>query len=280
MVFAMLFGSMNYNNSSGLALTFLLIGLGLVAMHHCHRNLTGLAIAGVRTGEAFAGEMLPVQIGLENPDAVRRFELSIECQGQKGTAQRIDPSARTLVGIELPAARRGILAVERLAVSTRFPFGLFHAWCWLHLPLEAVVYPRPVGTQTPPATVSAAHAEYRGREYLRSGSEDFRGFRDYAQGDSPRHIYWKALARGAPLLVKEYATAGQVPAMFDFDSVLARETEARLSQLCRWVVDAERGSAVYGLKLPNRQIPLGSGAAHRRRCLTALALFGSPQLAP
>jgi uncharacterized protein (DUF58 family) len=112
---------------------------------------------------------------------------------------------------------------------------------------------------------------------LRGGTEDFRGFRSYSQGDSPRHIYWKGLARGAPLLVKEYAAALQAPAMFDFDAVLASDTEARLSQLCRWIVDADRSAAVYGLRLPDRQIPLASGAAHRRRCLTALALFGLPQ---
>ena len=55
-VFTMLVGSMNYNNSLGLALTFLLTGVGLVAMHHCHRNLQGIVISGVQASEVFAGD--------------------------------------------------------------------------------------------------------------------------------------------------------------------------------------------------------------------------------
>ena len=35
MTFAMLLGSMNYNNNLSFVLTFLLIGLGFVAMHQC-----------------------------------------------------------------------------------------------------------------------------------------------------------------------------------------------------------------------------------------------------
>ena len=42
MVFLMLIGSMNYNNSVGLAVTFALTAFALVVMHHCHRSLSGL----------------------------------------------------------------------------------------------------------------------------------------------------------------------------------------------------------------------------------------------
>ena len=41
MVFAMLLGSLNYGASLAFALTFLLAGLALVVMHHCHNNLLG-----------------------------------------------------------------------------------------------------------------------------------------------------------------------------------------------------------------------------------------------
>src|SRR5262245_9201393 len=78
LLFMMLLASMNYNNSLGFALTFLLTGLGLVAMHHCHRNLKGLVIAGVQPGEAFAGEAVRVEVGLQNPDVLARLEICVE----------------------------------------------------------------------------------------------------------------------------------------------------------------------------------------------------------
>ena len=41
-VFTMLLGAMNYNNNMGFALTFLLAGIGVISIHHCHRNLADL----------------------------------------------------------------------------------------------------------------------------------------------------------------------------------------------------------------------------------------------
>jgi hypothetical protein len=40
MTFAMLLGSMNYNNNLSFVLTFFLIGLGFVAMHQCQRPVS------------------------------------------------------------------------------------------------------------------------------------------------------------------------------------------------------------------------------------------------
>ena len=40
----MLAGSMNYNNNLAFALTFLLAGIGIVAIYHTHRTLSGLRV--------------------------------------------------------------------------------------------------------------------------------------------------------------------------------------------------------------------------------------------
>ena len=49
-------------------------------------------------------------------------------------------------------------------------------------------------------------------------------------------------------------------------------TEARLSRLCAWVLQADRLGLNYGLRLPGLEIKPGSGEAHKRQCLEALAL--------
>jgi uncharacterized protein (DUF58 family) len=269
-VFVMLLGAMNYNSSLGLALTFLLTGLGLVAMHHCHRNLRGLVISGVQAGEAFAGDRLALTVGCENPTAVSRHGLQFECDTESAGLETLAARGRALATIQLPTATRGVLRPERLLVSTRFPFGLFRAWSWFHLPLEAIVYPRAQGQQRPPASIGPDHA---GLEAQRRGEDDFRGFRSYHPGDSPRHIAWKALARGAPLLVKEHAGASGAPLMFELEQVEVRDLERRLSQIARWIVDAEVQARAFGLSLPGSRLAPATGAAQRRRCLTALAQF-------
>jgi uncharacterized protein (DUF58 family) len=271
-VFAMLLGAMNYNNSLGLALAFLLTAVGLVAMHHCHRNLQGIVISGVQAGEAFAGERLALTIGCENPTAIARYGLWFECDAECARLEVLPASGRGLATVQLPTRTRGWLRPERLQINTRFPFGLFRAWSWFYLPVEAVVYPRAQGLQRPPRSVGPDHA---GLEAQRRGEDDFRGFRSYHPGDSPKHIAWKALARGAPLLVKEHAGASGAPLLFELEQVQARDLEARLSQIARWILDAEHQARAFGLSLPGNRLAPASGAAQRRRCLTALALFGT-----
>jgi uncharacterized protein (DUF58 family) len=273
-LFAMLLASMNYNNSSGFLLTFLLASLGLVSMFHCQRNLSGLLIEGLTAGEAFAGSPLPLRVGCANPGAIARYALTIECDGQFANLARIDASARALLEIPVPTLRRGILRPQRLVVSTRFPLGLFRAWSWMHVPFEAVVYPRADGRQALPASVLGDQGSLEPR---RRGDDDFKGFRDYVPGDSPRHVAWKAVARGAPLLVKDLAGAARAPQMLELDAVRVRELEARLSQLTRWVLQIERENSSFGLVLPEVRIPPANGAEQRRRCLTALALHALPE---
>lgn len=54
------------------------------------------------------------------------------------------------------------------------------------------------------------------------------------------------------------------------------DTETRISQLTRWVLDAHAAGLSYGLRLPGTERAPDSGEAHFRLCLEALALFGEP----
>ena len=66
MLFAMVLGGLNYNNNLGLGLAFLLVSLGLVAMHHCHGTLSGLALRLLSTQSAFTGQDVRFGLLLEN----------------------------------------------------------------------------------------------------------------------------------------------------------------------------------------------------------------------
>ena len=101
--------------------------------------------------------------------------------------------------------------------------------------------------------------------------------RPFRDGDSPRQVAWKAYAREAPLLVKEYSTAGSPLRLLSLDAARQPDIESRLAQLARWVVDAEAAGDLYGLELPGELIPAHRGPDHRHRCLAALALYGFPR---
>ncbi len=270
LLFLMLIAGLNYGNSLALFLTFLLAAFALVTMHQCHRNLLGVAVLTVSAPAVFARSNGAVQVTLANPAGLARHRVEAALPELPAVTADLPSREPRRLDLPLPALRRGIVRIERLRLATAHPFGLFRAWTWLHAPIEMLVYPRPAGLLPMPAESGARPgARPRGG----SGTDEWLGLRPFRDGDSPRQVDWKAYAREAPLLVKEYSPAGSELRVFDFSLLTDPDPEVRLSQLARWVVDAEARGERYGVALPGVWLPPDRGPEHRHRCLAALALF-------
>jgi uncharacterized protein (DUF58 family) len=266
----MLVSAINYNNSLGYALTFLLAGLGQVAMYHTYRNLIGLELRAGATREACAGDRAGFELLLHNPDARDRPALQAALAGAAPQTVGVPAGQTRSLWLQRPAPQRGRLQPGILSLETRFPLGLFRAWSRLELEQPAWIYPRPAAAPPPPqAPRQPSEAGDQGR-----GSDDFRGLRPFHSGDSLRHVHWKAVARGQGMLTKEFGGDRVEECWLDWDALDGLDTETRLSVLCRWVLDAAREQRHFGLRLPERSLGPSQGPAHRDRCLRALAAHG------
>ena len=276
MLFVMLLGSMNYSNSMGFSLTFLLTGLGLVCMHHTHRNLVNLVVRPGRHSPVFAGQSARFQLVLDNLAAAHRYALVTSPVESETEPVWFDVPAHgsAVAGFSQPAPKRGRLPAPAFQVYTEFPLGFFHAWTWIEFDMHCIVYPAPADSRLQPPP---ARGGDRGRPERAGGKEDFVGLRSYQRGDASRLIHWRALPRTGQLMVKQFADPVQEELWLSWDSLPGMETEARLSQLCRWVLDAHRASRAYGLALPGFKLDPSNGEQHRQACLEALALFGSDE---
>jgi len=270
MLFAMFLGAMNYSNNLALGLTFMLGALALTAMHYCHRNLAGLQLRSAASEPVFAGQTARFRIALENDAKVARYELVIANEHSVAQPARVESGGRVVLDLDVPAPQRGLLALDSFEISTRHPFGLFRAWAYLNIDLRCVVYPKPSPRGLPPPPLET---DTGGAQDTTRGDEDFAGLRAFHPGDSPRRIAWKAYAREQGLQVKVYAGTAVTSHSFDWDALPGLGTEARLSQLCRWVEDAYAAGRAFGLRLPGVEIAPNVGPGQRQRCLTALALF-------
>lgn len=273
LVFAMLLGSINYGASLGFGLTFLLAGLMLVIMHHCHNNLLGAQVRFAGASPVFAGQRAEFRIALSNQASVPRYELEIAYQGDAEPPVDLDPQQSKLLSIHVPARRRGLLRLERFAVATRHPGNLFRAWTWVHMDAHCLVYPEPAPPGRP---VPDSYDTEGARANIERDDADFAGLRTAVQGDPLARIAWKAYARSGELLLKQFASGDLQPHMLDWDTLPELDTEARLSQLTRWCLDAAANFRSFGLRLPGQSIPLGNGDRHLTTCLRALALFEAP----
>jgi uncharacterized protein (DUF58 family) len=138
------------------------------------------------------------------------------------------------------------------------------------------VYPAP---ETPPPPLPAGEPRGAGTGSAPTqGIGEFDGVRAYRRGDPLKLVVWKkaakSLATGTDDLVSRDAQQAQRHELWlDLSLATLQDPEARISRLAAWVLQADRLGLDYGLRLPGLQIAPDTGAAHRRKCLEALALY-------
>lgn len=270
MLLMMLVGAINYSLSLGFVLTFLLGGLGIVALLHTWRNLANVTVSPGRSLPVFLGEDAVFPLTLSDPSGRTRYAIGVQCS--LGEPAYCDVAAKQRGEVMLPRKthRRGWMNAGRVTVFTEFPLGLFRAWSYVEFGQRCLVYPAPANPGLP--LPAATPGDREGKAQSSAGNEDFAGLRGYLAGDSPRRVDWKAYARAQGLLTKQYEGMTQASLWLDGQLLPGHGAEDTLRHLTRWVLDAEAEGAQYGLRLPGLEIAPGSGEAHRQRCLEALAL--------
>lgn len=269
LLFAMLIAGMNYGNSVGLFLCFTVTGVALVSMHECHRALAGLKLLSAQADNAFAGQTGELRLHFENSDTRLRDALTLKCAPCEEIAFRLEPGELKTVNLQFQAGKRGRQRIDRLRLSTTAPMGLFRGWAWIHLPTEAIIYPKPMGNRALPPRLGQPRPGQRSTR--NNGEEEWAWLRHFQDSDPPRSVAWKAYARGAPLMVAHYDSPAGLQRTLSFSALAGYSVEQKLSQLTKWVLECERLGENYALDLPQESLPAGHGLSHRRACLETLA---------
>lgn len=271
----MLLGSINYDLSLGYALTFLLAGILMVSMLHTYRNLLGMQIRAGGTSGVFAGSQAGFALVFEHQQPCRA--ICVKAAQAQAVWVDVEPGLPLTVRIVVPAERRGFLKPGRYELSTVYPLGLFRAWGYCAFSQRALVYPRPEGR--PLSSTVTARTGTTMRQSEKEGSEDFSGLRPWQPSDPPRHVAWRTAAKTGVMATKRFSESEGGLTLLSWEQLAGLDTEARLSQLCRWVLEAEQAGLQYALDLPGRHIPPGQGPQHQQHCLEALARHGLEKMA-
>ncbi|MGE5451855.1 MAG: DUF58 domain-containing protein [Acidobacteriota bacterium] len=295
----LLLASINEQVNLGYALSFMLGGAALAALYQTHANLHGVSLRLLPLRSTHAGEVLTVPVVLTNQHKKQgRLGLLITAgpRAPEGTREgpgcpqdvELMPGSESTVELDVAAPQRGWLILPRITIETRYPLGLFRAWGYWRPHTEVLIWPArdPLAPALPSpfGQQQSAHVQERVRF-----SEDMpEGLRDYRRGDPLRWIAWKksshALASGSGLVSRE-AIAGRTPDLWlnwqTTPGLQGLDTEARLSRLTTWLIEAEQAAQergqLYGLALPEQTIACDRGPRHLRQCLDTLALWGQPQ---
>ena len=268
----MWYAGASQGNGAAYLLFFLLLGVVLVSIPQTFANLRGLEVASGSVKPVFAGQEITLPLEIMNPSRRARQTISAGLPGMEGASQVVDeiPAGKAAwTALHFPAVKRGSYHIPVVLLSSAWPAGAFKVRRRLPLNQSCLIYPKPAGNPGFPPTDSSAPRT----GWLQMEGSDFTGTRSYLPGESQRHVDWKAVARGQPMMTKQFTAESGGALRFDYSALPMRGVEARLSQLALWVIEAERAHRRYSLSLPGAEIPASLGEPHYHRCLRALALF-------
>ena len=269
----LLVGSINYQLNLGYLLTFLLAGCGVVGMYVCHGTLRGLTLNLSPPEPQYAGASATLAIVLTNERRSIRYGIGLAVLDSRHEDRwvwtDVPALGQSTVHVAFKPKRRGLHRVPPLTAETRFPLGTFRVWTVWRPAAQVLVYPAPEAFP-PPLPPGEPRAGGAAAARVQSTGE-FDGVRAYRRGDPLKLVVWKKVAKAQELVSRDTQQAQRYELWLDYAQAGAQAPEQRLSRLTAWVLQAERLGLDYGLRLPGREIKPGTGEAHKRLCMEALA---------
>lgn len=267
--------AIKFNNQPAFIMLFLLISISLIGMIYTHNNVISLSLSNQPAKNIFCGESAIFPITLKNDSDKHRYALWL-ISGGFNQLITLQPYAHKNVELKQPSIQRGYLPCGSINITSQFPIGLFFCWSKRFNPQQrCLVYPQPLNLIPMPDDNSQAGKQEQ-RKSVKLDSGDYAGMKIYQPGDRIRDIHWPSLAKTQKLITIQHEIKNNSSVNLSWFSLPnSMSVEDKLSQLCFWLLEAEKQLNQYQLEMPNHSVEFGRGNAHLHECLTVLALWGS-----
>ena len=240
-----------------LLLSFLMLGLWLLALHLTQFTLQGLELEALTPNGGFAGEMVAYPLLCRS--RCQRDAIQLGLAGSAATPQPL-AAGESVLSVPWRAGRRGLQTPGRLRLQTTAPLGLFVCWTLWEPPRPQPIYP----ARRPGPVAESSTSR------LAAGSDDWDDLRPHRPQDGLARVAWKSLAQGRGRQTKTFAAA--TPAVGLLAPAPGLPPERALEHLSAEIWRRSKAGEAYGLALGDTQVAPNTGPEHRDRCLLALAL--------
>ncbi len=245
------------------------------------RNLSGIEIDVSLPDEIYARSDFPLKITLvNNRGFLPAFLIRVRLSGREVLFPFVDAKARDHKYVSFSMDERGLATLGDISVCSVFPFNFFVRCRKTDKVFETVVFPLMKKCSLP--DLIGRDSRSRGEKSTgRTGYEaEIISTRDYIKGDPLKYIHWKASAKTGRLKTKELSSLSAPPVIIDFDSLLIRNLEERISCVTYIIVKLFRQNVPLGLRIGGALLTHQGGArneqgrAGKAIMLRALALYG------
>lgn len=260
-------GATNFQSNLSYALSFLLLAVLFVAILQTFANVSGLRVQFVDAEPVFAGEVARFRFTLTA--AAQHEQIDMFWPAQAVSVLNLDKHKTDCLFLQHQTTTRGVFTPGRFCLQSYFPLGVVRCWTWLDLAASVWVYPKPL----PADFRLCAMGEGEDGFVASEGVEEYYALKPYRAGEPLTRVAWKQYAAGRGLFVQDYTALRGGDVWLDYSIMQDTDVEMRLSKLCYCALQLHQIERPFGLRLPAQSIDAGTGDAHLRDVLRALALF-------
>ena len=208
-------------------------------------NLGYLKSTFVPSGRFFANKEGKISLEITNDSSATSWAVTLHGDGVSTPLVSLAGEKSTIVHLPYTPPKRGRFIYTNCYLESKYPLSTAR----LTLPIEGayggIVYPEPKGNSL--ASFLNEEETYYGEE------KEFDGLRAYDGTQKLSHIHWASVAKGE-LAVKLFSKETHTPNLvFDFTRAGSND-EAKLSQLCLWVLECEKRHLPFAIALPKQKL--------------------------
>lgn len=265
------------NNGAAYVLCFVTLVLAAMSWLRARENLRGVEVSMGKMAGGKAGEVMRLPLEIRAATGQGAWGVEVISSGGAGKwtfIEQVQAGESTHVAVPVKVAEAGVQETVQVILRSSYPLGFFSAERVVEIAASRRIHPKAEGSLPLPAADVGIAGESlsfhpSGGRPGREG-DDFAGLREWQPGDSLKHVDWRAVARGRPMLVKQWSSGAKSVLTLDWDKIDLPE-DKRAGQMARWIEEAELSGTPYAMRLPGMEIDAGLGPAHVQRCLDALA---------
>lgn len=266
-IFTLFLMGLSYGNNVLLFFDFFIFGIFVYAQFSTHYNLYGLKINKIDFGDCYQGSPLPCSLSINNNSYVeaRDIFISLLIGDEKISAQINSIKSKSQENKELSfeGLSRGIYKIDRIESSSTYPLGIFYVWKYLKFESQFYVYPKIEGKDL---------SYYFNLKSEIDEIQEYKEHKKYQERERICRIDWKSYAKSNELKVKEYTSEDNRDIVINFEDYLKLGTEQALSQVCKWVSQANAKKISWEVTID--KIIYTSKQRHFTDLLKAMAVYG------
>ena len=225
-------------------------------------NLGHLKSTFVPSTRFFTGQEGKISLNVSNNSTTTSWAVTLYGKGVSTPLSSLAGEKSIILHLPYTPQKRGRFTYGDCYLESKYPLSTARLTLPIKEVYQGIAYPEPKGKSL--AAFLNEEETYYGEE------KEFDGVREYDGTQKLSHIHWASVAKGEPsvkLFSKETKRANLA---FDFIKAGTND-EARLSQLCLWVLTCEKKRLPFTITLP-KEI-LDSSKESIDEILTTLATY-------